>query len=163
MDSNTYFTPRPDDKKSLEEGPGFSPKFNDQGMIPCVSTHAQTGEVLMLGYMNDVALTKTIETGYVYFWSRSRGKLWFKGESSGMTQKLVELTTNCDQSAVVAKVTIGQATAPGSGGAQASCHVGYPNCFYRAIPTGVGETNQPVKMSIIADKAFDPDEVYGKQ
>lgn len=160
MPTNPYFTPRPDDKKQLENGPGFSPKFNADGLIPCVSTHAESGEVLMLGYMNDIALNKTIETGYVYFWSRSRGKLWFKGESSGMTQKLTQLTTNCDQSAVVAKVTIGQAT---SGGAQASCHVGYPNCFYRAIPTGVGETNEPVQMSVILEKAFDPDEVYGKQ
>lgn len=158
--SSTYFTPRPTDKKQLEEGQGFSPKFNADGLIPCVSTQAKTGEVLMLGYMNDIALSKTIETGYVYFWSRSRGKLWFKGESSGMTQKLTELTTNCDQSAVVAKVTIGEAT---SGGAQASCHVGYPNCFYRAIPTGIGETTQPVAMSTVAEKAFDPDEVYGKQ
>ena len=152
------FTPRPDDKKQLEEGEGFSPKFNDQGLIPCVSTHAETGEVLMLGYMNDVALTKTLETGFIYYWSRSRGKLWFKGESSGMTQKVAELTTNCDQSAVVAKVTIG---ASHTGGVQASCHVGYPNCFYRAIPTGVGETAGPVKMKVVATKAFDPDEVYG--
>lgn len=160
MCKSCYFTERSDDKKTLEEGAGFSPKFNADGLLPCVSTHAETGEVLMLGYMNDIALTKTIETGYLYFWSRSRGKLWFKGESSGMTQKVVQLTTNCDQSAVVAKVTIGQAT---QGGAQASCHVGYPNCFYRAIPTGVGETHGPVQMSVVLEKVYDPDEVYGKQ
>ena len=156
--SNTFPDP-PADKKQLEEGPAFCPKFNDQGMIPCVSTHAETGEVLMLGYMNDVALTKTIETGYVYYWSRSRGKLWFKGESSGMTQKVVELTTNCDQSAVVAKVVIGESH---SGGVQASCHVGYPNCFYRAIPTGIGEGAEIPKLETVAEKVFDPGEVYGK-
>lgn len=156
--TSSYYTERPDDKAELEEGKGFCPKFNEHGLIPCVSTHAETGEVLMLGYMNDVAMNKTIETGYLYFWSRSRGKLWFKGESSGMTQKVVQLTTNCDQSAVVAKVTIGQAT---RGGVQASCHVGYPNCFYRSIPIGVGETDQPVKMSVVLDKVYDPKEVYG--
>jgi len=153
------FTPRSDDKKQLEEGPGFSPKFNDQGLLPCVSTCATTGAVLMLGYMNDVARTKTIETGFIYYWSRSRGKLWFKGESSGMTQKVVKLTTNCDQSAVVAKVTIGESH---TGGAKASCHVGYPNCFYRAIPTGVGEDAGPVQMETVTRKVFDPDEVYGE-
>lgn len=153
------FADRPDDKKQLEEGAAFTPKFNADGLLPCVSMHAETGEVLMLGYMNDVALSKTIETGYVYFWSRSRGKLWFKGESSGMTQKVVEMTTNCDQSAVVAKVTIGKAHA---GEVQASCHVGYPNCFYRAVSTGVG-ADGAVELKTIAEKAFDPDEVYGKQ
>lgn len=158
--TSSYYTTRPDDKETLELGTGFCPKFNEHGLIPCVSTHAETREVLMLGYMNDVAMNKTIETGYLYFWSRSRGKLWFKGESSGMTQKVVQLTTNCDQSAVVAKVTIGKAT---HGGAQASCHVGYPNCFYREIPTGIGETKEPVKMSIVQEKAYDPKEVYGEK
>jgi len=158
--TTTYFSPRPDDKKTLEEGLGFSPKFDENGLIPCITTHADTGEVLMFAYMNDLSLAKTIETGMVHYWSRSRGKLWLKGESSGMTQHVVELLTDCDQDALVARVTIGKAT---QGGAQASCHVGYPNCFYRAIPTGIGETNKPVKLSVVAEKAFDPDQVYGKK
>jgi len=154
----TYFSPRPDDKPTLEEGDGFSPKFDDNGLIPCITTHAETGEVLMFAYMNDLSLAKTIETGMVHYWSRSRGKLWLKGESSGMTQQVVQLLTDCDQDALVARVTVGKAT---KGGVQASCHVGYPNCFYRAVPTGVGETNGPVKLSVVSEKVFDPYEVYG--
>ena len=158
--TTAYFSPRPADKKQLEEGEGFAPKFDDHGLIPCITTHADTGEVLMFAYMNELSLAKTIETGMVHYWSRSRGKLWLKGESSGMTQQVVQLLTDCDQDALVARVTIGKSTA---GGVQASCHVGYPNCFYRAVPTGVGETNQPVKLKTVAEKVFDPDEVYGKQ
>ncbi|MGB1124948.1 MAG: phosphoribosyl-AMP cyclohydrolase [Phycisphaeraceae bacterium] len=158
--ATTYFTDRPSDKTLLEQGSGFAPKFDENGLIPCITTHAETGEVLMFAYMNELSLAKTIETGMVHYWSRSRGKLWLKGESSGMTQKVEQLLTDCDQDALVAKVTIGKATV---GGVQASCHVGYPNCFYRAIPTGIGETNEPVQMSVIAEKAYDPDEVYGKQ
>ena len=149
-----------DNKKALELGADFAPRFNEHGLIPCVSTHAQTGEVLMLGYMNDVALTKSIETGFVYYWSRSRGKLWFKGESSGMTQKIEQLLTNCDQSALVAKVTIGKAHA---GGVQASCHTGHPNCFYRAINVGQLPDDGPVQMTRVQDMVFDPDVVYGDQ
>ena len=115
----------------------------------------------MFAYMNELSLAKTIETGMVHYWSRSRGKLWLKGESSGMTQQVVQLLTDCDQDAIVAKVIIGQSTS--GGGVQASCHVGYPNCFYRAIPTGIGETNQPVQMSVISQKVFDPDQVYGRK
>ena len=156
----TPFSPRPDDKKLLEEGDAFAPKFDDNGLIPCITTHADTGEVLMFAYMNELSLAKTIETGMVHYWSRSRGKLWLKGESSGMTQKVVQLLTDCDQDALVARVTIGKAT---KGGVQASCHVGYPNCFYRAVPTGLGETDQPAKMTTVAEKVYDPDEVYGSK
>ncbi len=149
------------DKQQIELGDQLAPKFNEQGMLPCVSTHADSGEVLMLGYMNDVALAKTIETGFVYYWSRSRGKLWFKGESSGMTQQVVQLLTNCDQSALVAKVRIGKAHA---GGVQASCHTGYPNCFYREVQTGqLPPEGRGAKLTIVQEKAFDPDVVYGDQ
>lgn len=156
--TRNYFTDRPSDKKQLEEGEDFSPKFDDNGLIPCITTRADTGEVLMFAYMNELSLAKTIETGMVHYWSRSRGKLWLKGESSGMTQEVVELLTDCDQDALVARVTIGKANV---GGVQASCHVGYPNCFYRAVPTGVGETDGPVRMSTVTEKVYDPDEVYG--
>ncbi len=156
-----YFAPRPDDKKQLEEGNAFSPKFDEHGLIPCITTHADTGEVLMFAYMNELSLAKTIETGLVHYWSRSRGKLWLKGESSGMSQHVVQLLTDCDQDALVARVKIGKSTA--GGGVQASCHVGYPNCFYRAVPTGIGEARGPVKLMTIAEKVYDPDQVYGKQ
>lgn len=157
---NTYFSPRPTDKKQLEEGVSFAPKFDEHGLIPCITTHAETGAVLMFAYMNELSLAKTIETGLVHYWSRSRGKLWLKGESSGMTQKVVQLLTDCDQDAIVARVSLGKSTA--GGGVEASCHVGYPNCFYREVPTGVGE-NGKVELKTIAEKVFDPDEVYGKQ
>ena len=161
MTTSSYFSTRPEDKKALEQGAGFAPKFDEHGLIPCITTHAETGEVLMFAYMNELSLAKTIETGMVHYWSRSRGKLWLKGESSGMTQKVVQLLTDCDQDALVARVVVGKSTS--GGGVQASCHVGYPNCFYRAIPTGIGETNEPVHMSVVAEKVFDPDEVYGKK
>ncbi|MEM1355675.1 MAG: phosphoribosyl-AMP cyclohydrolase [Planctomycetota bacterium] len=153
------FPERPTDKKQLEEGAAFAPKFDDNGMIPCITTHAETGEVLMFAYMNALSLAKTIETGLVHYWSRSRGKLWLKGESSGMTQKVVQFLTDCDQDALVARVEIGKAHA---GGVQASCHVGYPNCFYREVPTGIGEDGA-VELRIVTDKVYDPDEVYGNQ
>ncbi|MFI4862230.1 MAG: phosphoribosyl-AMP cyclohydrolase [Phycisphaerales bacterium JB063] len=156
---NNTFPDRPADKKRLEEGDTFAPKFDEHGLIPCITTHADTGEVLMFAYMNALSLQKTIETGLVHYWSRSRGKLWLKGESSGMSQHVVELLTDCDQDALVARVTIGKAT---KGGVQASCHVGYPNCFYRAIPTGVGEGADVPKLETVAEKVYDPDEVYGQ-
>lgn len=154
------FPDRPTDKKLLEEGDTFAPKFDEHGLIPCITTHAETGEVLMFAYMNALSLQKTIETGLVHYWSRSRAKLWLKGESSGMSQHVVELLTDCDQDALVAKVTIGKAN---KGGVQASCHVGYPNCFYRAVPTAVGEGASMPKLETVAEKVYDPDEVYGKE
>lgn len=153
------FTPRPEDKKLLESGDAFAPKFDENGLIPCITTHAETGEVLMFAFMNDLALGKTIETGMVHYWSRSRGKLWLKGESSGMTQKVVQLLTDCDQDAIVARVEVGTSH---DGSAQASCHVGYRNCFYRAIQTGHDHTlGEPVKMKTVQEPVFDPDQVYG--
>ena len=157
MTSSPLFAQRPD-KSALETGPDFAPKFDEHGLIPCITQHADTGEVLMFAFMNDLALTQTIATGMVHYWSRSRKKLWLKGESSGMTQTVVQLLTDCDQDALVARVTLGKATA---GGAQASCHVGYRNCFYRAIPTGKLPDHTPAQMKTVGEKIFDPDEVYG--
>lgn len=152
------FAPRPSDKKLLEEGDAFAPKFDEHGLIPCIALDADSGEVLMFAYMNELSLAKTIETGFVHYWSRSRNKLWFKGEESGMTQKVVQLLTDCDQDTLVARVRIGQAT---HGGVEASCHVGYRNCFYRAVATGVpaGEA----KMAVVQEKIYDPSKVYGKK
>ncbi len=158
---DTLFAPREQlaDKAALETGPDFSPKFDEHGLIPCITQHADTGEVLMFAFMNDHALAKTIETGKVHYWSRSRNKLWLKGESSGMTQTVVQLLTDCDQDALVARVQLGKSTS--GGGVQASCHVGYRNCFYRAIPTGQLPDDGPVQMKTVGEKVFDPDEVYG--
>ena len=157
MSTNTLFAER-GDKAALETGPGFAPKFDEHGLIPCIAQHAETGEVLMFAFMNNLSLAKTIETGQVHYWSRSRGKLWKKGESSGMTQNVVQLLTDCDQDALVARVTLGESTV---GGVEASCHVGYRNCFYRAIPTGSVPGDGPVQMSVVGEMVYDPDEVYG--
>lgn len=162
MPSASPFAPRADpapDKSALETGATFAPKFDEHGLIPCITQHADTNEVLMFAFMNDLALTRTIETGMVHYWSRSRGKLWKKGESSGMTQTVVQLLTDCDQDSLVARVTVGESTS--GGGVQASCHVGYRNCFYRAIPTGELPPDGPVQMQTVGEKVFDPGEVYG--
>ncbi|MEM6331842.1 MAG: phosphoribosyl-AMP cyclohydrolase [Planctomycetota bacterium] len=100
-----------------------------------------------------------METGMIHYWSRSRGKLWLKSESSGMTQKVVELLTDCDQDVVQARVEIGTSH---DGSAAASYHVGYRNCFYRAIPTGAAPSAEGLKMSAVQKPVYDPEKVYGK-
>jgi len=152
------FAPR-GDTKTIEEGSTFAPRFDADGLIPCITTHAETGEVLMFAYMNDLALAKTIETGYVHYWSRSRGKLWKKGESSGMSQKVTQMLTDCDQDCIVVKVEIGAASMDAS--TAASCHVGYRNCFYRAVPIGQ-LPEAPIQLQTVQEKVFDPDVVYGQ-
>ena len=115
-------------KQELEEGTAFAPKFDQDGLIPVVASHAETGEVLMMAYMNEEALTRTIETGEAHYWSRSRGELWHKGATSGQVQKIIDIRTDCDQDAIWIKILPG-----GDGGC---CHVGYESCFYRSIPVG---------------------------
>ncbi|BAM05156.1 phosphoribosyl-AMP cyclohydrolase [Phycisphaera mikurensis] len=147
------FPEPPAEKKALELGHAFTPRFDREGLIPCVTQHADTGEVLMFAFMNAESLRATIDTGFVHYWSRSRAKLWRKGESSGMSQAVVELRTDCDQDVVLARVRIGAATADGAGGVAASCHVGFPGCFYRAVE-GEG-------LKIVEQRVFDPEKVYG--
>lgn len=138
--------------EQVEEGNELAPKFDEHGLLPCVTTAAATGEVLMLGYMNAEALEKTIETGEAHYYSRSREVLWHKGATSGLVQKVVELRIDDDQDAVWLRVDI-----PGD----ASCHVGYRSCFYRSVPTGSDFTT-PVALKFEEDeKTFDPVAVYG--
>jgi phosphoribosyl-AMP cyclohydrolase len=144
-------SPPPAEKTDLEEGTAFSPRFDADGLIPVVVTSAATGDVLMLAYMNDEALTRTIETGQAQFWSRSRQRLWRKGEESGNTMRVVELRTDCDQDALWLKVELG--------GAQACCHTGRRSCFYRALPASDGGTGRGL-IFVAAEKLFDVDEVY---
>ena len=144
---------------SIEETAELRPRFGADGMIPCISQDADTGAVLMFAWMNAEALGKTIETGQVHFWSRSRGKLWLKGESSGMTQQVVELRIDCDQDCVLARVRVGGNHADG---VAASCHTGRPNCFYRRV-TGVGEAAATAGLEVTEDRVFDADAVYGKR
>ena len=113
-----------------EEGTSFEPRFGADGLATCVAVDAARGEVLMVAHMNREALEATLETGTVHYWSRSRGRLWRKGETSGQTQKLVEMRVDCDQDAFLAFVEVG-----GDGGA---CHTGRRSCFYRRIETDAG-------------------------
>lgn len=122
------FAPPAADKKILEEGEVFSPKFDRDGLIVCVTQEAASGEILMLAYMNAEALEKTLESGVVHYYSRSRQQLWRKGDSSGQVQKLLELRVDCDQDAVLALVEVG-----GDGKA---CHTGRKSCFYRRAHLG---------------------------
>lgn len=136
--------------EQVEEGTELAPKFDENGLIACVTTAANTGEVLMLGYMNVEALSKTIETGEAHYYSRSRKVLWHKGATSGLVQKVVEMRIDDDQDAVWISVEI-----PGD----ASCHVGYRSCFYRAVPTG-NAANRTLEFKE-SEKMFDPLKVYG--
>lgn len=136
--------------EQVEEGRELAPKFDADGLIACVTTSAKTGEVLMLGYMNAEALSKTIETGEAHYYSRSRKVLWHKGATSGLVQKIVEMRIDDDQDAVWIAVDI-----PGD----ASCHVGYRSCFYRAVPL-----KNPANVTLEfreSEKMFDPLKVYG--
>ena len=139
--------------EQVEEGTELAPKFDEDGLLPVVTTDADSGDVLMLGYMNAEALKRTIETGEAHYWSRSREVLWHKGATSGLVQKVVDLRIDDDQDAVWMKVDVA-----GSG---ASCHVGYRSCFYRSIPTGSEPTPGLVLTYRESEKTFDPSDVYG--
>ena len=115
-------------KEALEQGETLSPRFDAAGLIAAVATHADTGEVLMLAWMNAEALSRTIETGEAHYFSRSRNELWHKGATSGQVQVVDELRVDCDQDAVWLKVR-----PQGDGGA---CHTGAVSCFYRAVEGG---------------------------
>ncbi|MFN4311780.1 MAG: phosphoribosyl-AMP cyclohydrolase [Ferrovibrio sp.] len=139
--------------EQVEEGNELAPKFDAEGLLPCVTTQADTGEVLMLGYMNAEALKRTIETGEAHYYSRSRKVLWHKGATSGLVQKVVEMRIDDDQDAVWLRVRVV---------GDASCHVGYRSCFYRSVPTGQAESGKPVELTYEEkEKTFDPKAVYG--
>jgi len=137
--------------EQVEEGRQLAPKFDEKGFLQVVTTDAATGEVLMMGVMNEDALLQTIKTGEAHYWSRSRKCLWHKGATSGLIQKVVEMRIDDDQDAVWLRVAV-------NGGA--SCHVGYRSCFYRAVPTGPETASLELDFTE-AEKTFDPVEVYG--
>ena len=144
-----------DNIKEVEEGKYLSPKFDENGLIPVITTDFQTGGILMHGYMNDEALKKTIETKQAYYWSRSRKKIWHKGRVSGFVQIVKEIRIDDDQDSVWLSVDIGSG---------ASCHVGYRSCFYRSIPLGKIKNAKELEMEFKEKKKiFDPDEVYKGQ
>lgn len=140
------------DTHDLEEGTRLSPRFDAAGLVTAIAVDAATNEVLMLAHMNAEALARTIETGEAHYYSRSRKALWKKGESSGHTQKVVDLLVDCDQDAVLLKVEMG--------GTGAACHTGRRSCFYRRITLG-----QPAAQATLAftgdEPRFDPAAVYG--
>ncbi|ANO51996.1 phosphoribosyl-AMP cyclohydrolase [Woeseia oceani] len=141
--------------EQVEESTDFAPKFDDRGLITAVTTDADSGELLMQGYMNAEALMLTIRTGEAHYYSRSRQVLWHKGATSGLTQKVEELLIDDDQDCIWLRVNV-------AGGA--SCHVGYRSCFYRRVPVGeeVAADNENVALQFTdTEKVFDPEEVYG--
>ena len=141
-----------DNIEEVEEGKYLSPKFDENGLIPVITTDFQTRDILMHGYMNDEALKKTIETKEAHYWSRSRKKLWHKGQISGFVQIVKEIRIDDDQDSVWLSVDIGNG---------ASCHVGYRSCFYRSIPLGKIKNEEELEMEFKEKKKiFDPKKVY---
>ncbi|MDJ0447832.1 phosphoribosyl-AMP cyclohydrolase [Methylocystis sp. JR02] len=118
------------DKAALEEGSAFAPRFDANGLIVCVTVEAATREILMVAYMNQLALDKTIETGIAHYWSRSRNALWRKGDTSGQVQHVVSLSVDCDQDAIQLMVE--------AGGDGKACHTGRKSCFYRSLSSEGG-------------------------
>jgi len=145
--------------EQVEEGTDLAPKFDQRGLITAVTTDADSGELLMQGYMNAEALQQTIQTGEAHYYSRSRRLLWHKGATSGLVQKVVQLMIDDDQDCIWLRVNV-------AGGA--SCHVGYRSCFYRQIPVGTEVAAQqdeaPIQLEFTdTEKVFDPKDVYGDE
>lgn len=126
-----------------ETGTALDIKYNDQGLVPAIVQDIDTGEILMMGWMNDAALKQTLETRKATFYSRSRDKMWIKGESSGHVQEVVEARVDCDQDTVLLRC---KSHGP-------CCHVGYKSCFYRAA-------DEKAELSFVEEKVFNPDDVY---
>ncbi|MFS8039117.1 phosphoribosyl-AMP cyclohydrolase [Xanthobacter sp. AM11] len=151
--SEGFSFPASASSQELEEGTVLTPRFDAAGLVTCVAVDAASGEVLMLAHMNAQALALTIETGEAHYFSRSRGKLWKKGETSGHTQKVVEMRIDCDQDAVVIKVEMG--------GTGAACHTGRRSCFYRTVPLGAAPSAGTALAFTGDAPRFDPAKVYG--
>ena len=148
--SITFTDPAPLSHEDLEEGTAFAPRFDAAGLVTVVTVESGSNDVLMLAHMNAEALALTLETGIAHYWSRSRGTLWKKGETSGELQQVVELRVDCDQDAMV--LTVIQT------GRGAACHTGRKSCFYRRAGLVEG---QPVLEDTGLPVLFDPKAVYG--
>lgn len=135
------------DSKQTEEGLQFSPRFDADGLIPAIAQDAGTGEILMVAWMNREALDRTMETGRATYYSRSRKRLWTKGEQSGHVQTVRQILVDCDQDCLILKVAVDQG----------QCHVGYQSCFYRALKPA-----SKTHLELIAEKVYDPKTTYGK-
>lgn len=146
------FKPPAADKVALEEGEGFTPRFGQDGLITAVVTDAVDNAVLMVAHMNAQALDLTLRTGIAHYWSRSRGSLWKKGETSGNLQHVIEVKTDCDQDVLLLSVKVA--------GHDATCHTGRRSCFYRKISLRDGE---PVLENDGSTALFDADTVYRRE
>ncbi|WP_176085171.1 phosphoribosyl-AMP cyclohydrolase [Martelella sp. HB161492] len=144
------FDTPPEDKSELDEAKVFTPRFDEHGLVTAVVTDIRDGAVLMLAHMNAEALSLTLETGIAHYYSRSRAKIWKKGETSGNLQHVEAILADCDQDAVLLKVRVA--------GHDAACHTGRRSCFYRAVSLVDGKA---ALTSIDDRRAFDPAEVYG--
>ncbi len=141
-----------DNIKEIEEGKFLEPKFDENGLIPVITTDFQNGGILMHGYMNDEALRKTIETKEAHYWSRSRKEIWRKGQVSGFIQIVKEIRIDDDQDSIWLSVDIGNG---------ASCHVGYRSCFYRSVPLGKIKNAKEIEVEFKEKKKiFDPKKIY---
>jgi phosphoribosyl-AMP cyclohydrolase len=138
--------------RDIEEGPAFAPKLDDGGVVAAVATDVDTGDVLMLAWMDAEALALTIQTGHAHFYSRSRKRLWKKGEESGNILEVVEMRTDCDQDAVWLKVRVAAAGA--------ACHTGRKSCFYRQIPLRTDNLTSLQMQPVGGGPVFDPAAVY---
>jgi len=144
---STASFPARGDKKQVEEGLEFAPKFDADGLIPALAMDATSREPLMLAYMNAESLQLTLERGEAVYWSRSRQELWHKGATSGHVQKVREIRTDCDQDALVLYVDqLGEG----------ACHTGRSGCFYRAVDPDSGALR-----FLEEGRTFDPSQVYG--
>jgi len=153
---STYVFPARTSSAEIELGSTLQPKFGPDGLIPCITQDVQSGEVLMFAFMNAESLAHTLRTGKATYWSRSRQKLWVKGEESGNVQLVRELRTDCDQDVLLIKVEQ-------SGPANASCHNGYKSCFYRKLSDLEGAAAEGYKLTFTAQPLFDPARVYKKK
>jgi len=135
----------------VEEGRALAPKFDADGLVTCVATDAASGELLMVAHMNAEALAKTIASGEAWYFSRSRRRLWRKGESSGHVQRVREMRVDCDQDAVWIKVEQ----------VAGACHTGRRSCFYRAVP--LGQKRGAVKLEFRDQRVFDPQAAYRRK
>ena len=138
----------------IEGGTVLQPKFGPDGLIPCITVDQATGEVLMFAFMNAESLAHTIRTGSAAYWSRSRNKLWVKGEDSGHALKVADIYVDCDQDVLLLKVVN---AGPGA------CHNGYRSCFYRKLAPGADpDSRDSLRLVFAAEKTFDPAKVYRK-
>jgi phosphoribosyl-AMP cyclohydrolase len=153
MSKTTPF-PEGTEGSDVETGTLLQPKFGPDGLIPCITTDSATGDVLMFAFMNAESLAHTIRTGRAAYWSRSRNKLWVKGDESGHTLRVVDIFVDCDQDVLLLKV---ENAGPGA------CHNGYRSCFYRKVAPGADpDSKSTLKLVFAAEKTFDPAKVYGK-